>query len=129
MSAPTVFTCNSDRRSISFCTPLSRNFSCKTSNKPGELICSEVKKSGLRISKRDLLMAFQNVSDCLSPGTMIPGEQRPRPSLSCLRFVPSSTQILLSIKVGKKVPLTACRFSPFHPPFEMFVGAAFPFPF
>ena len=105
MAVSTVFPGNSDRHSISFCTPLSRNFSCKTFNKSGELICSEVKKSGLEISKSDLLMAFQNVLGFLSSGTMIPGEHSPRSSLSYLRFAPSSTQILLSRKVGKKAPL------------------------
>ena len=61
-TSPTVFPGNSDRHSISFCTPLSRGFSCKTFNKSGGLICSEVKKSGSGVSKTDLIRRFLRLS-------------------------------------------------------------------
>ena len=44
-------------------------------------------------SNSDLLMTFQKVLRVPLPGNMIPGDQRPNPSLSFLRFVPSRTHI------------------------------------
>ena len=71
-----------------------------------ELISSEVKILRPQTSDSTFLIAFRNVLRCLSSGCMIPGKQRPNPYLSCLRFVPSSAQILLSSDWLKEVPRT-----------------------
>ena len=49
---------------------------------------------------------------------VIPEKQSPRPSLSCLRFDPSSAQILFPGEVGEEVSFTMGRLAaPFPPPF------------
>ena len=48
-----------------------------------------------QISNSDLLMAFQKGLRIRWTGTIIPGEQIPNPSLSGLRSVPPSTNIIL----------------------------------
>ena len=84
------------RNSASFGTPLSSKFPRGALSRFGDLIISEVKILRSQTSDSNFLIAFQNVLRCLVPGSTIPGEQRHKPSLSCLRFVPSSTHILLS---------------------------------
>ena len=77
MTVSAVSPDNSDRRSISFCAPLSRKFPCKTFNKSVDLIWSDAIKSGLRISGRAFLTTSQNGFDCLSHGLIIHGEHSP----------------------------------------------------
>ena len=47
------------------------------------------------ISSNELLITCQQVLRNVLAGTIIPGEQRPNPSLSFLRFTPPRTHILL----------------------------------
>ena len=96
MAVSTAFPGQFDRHLISFCTPLSRNFPRNAFSRFGDLITSEIKILRPPTSSSTLLIAFRHVSRCLFAGCMVTGEQRPNPSFSCLRFVPSNTQILLS---------------------------------
>ena len=74
---------------------LARIFTCNAFSTPADLICSEVKKSRFQTSNIALLMAFRNILDSLPPGGIIPGGQRHNAGISCLRFAPTSAQILL----------------------------------
>ena len=60
------------------------------------LITSEIKMSRSQISSNELLINFQEGLRNLLAGTIIPCEQRPNPSLSRVRFVPSIAHISLS---------------------------------
>ena len=76
-----------------------------------DLIRSEIKISRSQTSNSTLLIAQRAVLGRLFPGRMVPGEQRPNPSLSCLRFAPSIEQILLSRNGLSKVPRTVFGFA------------------
>ena len=95
-----------------------KHFPCNTFNRPADVIRSEVERPLLQIFNNFRLITFQGNLDCLFSGMLIPCEQRPNPSHSCLRFVPPSTKILLSGKGLARVFYTALgAASPTLPPF------------
>ena len=61
-----------------------------------DLITSDVKMARSKISNIDFLITFQKGLRSLLPVTIMTGGERPDPSLSSIRFVPSRTQIWLS---------------------------------
>ena len=136
MAVSTAFHGKFDRHSISPRTPLSRNFSRNVFCMFVDMLAFEVKILRPETSNSTSLIAPQNVLRCLPPGCMIAGEQRPNPSLSCLRFFPYNAQILLSRDWIEESPCTvsvgASALSPFRPlssPFPFPFGPLAPFPF
>ena len=93
--ASTVLPGNSDRHFDSACAPFSGKFPVIAFNMALGRINSEVKILISRIAGRDPLMAFQTSLRIRRAGSIIPGEHRPIPSLSCVRFVPPNTHTLL----------------------------------